>query len=202
MKQSAVRLQHDDEKYITQDRSVPVQKFWVSGGSPSSGADMDFFGRLREERARLGLTQQDVAQAAQVHVKTVRRWESQVAIPLDAMVPLLAIGYDVQYVVSGVRSKNIHEVREKGVDYEVAPGYSRDEIELLRHYRALGTAQREQARAMLDVLALGGQKKPRAGRTVAAAEPRHEPSRRTADVSAVSAKSRTRRTGKRAPDPV
>jgi len=115
---------------------------------------MDFFGRLREERARLGLTQQEVADTANVHVKTVRRWESQVAIPLDAMIPLLAIGYDVQYVASGVRSKNINEVREKGVDYEVAPGYSRDEVDLLRNYRALTPGQREQARAMLNVLAL------------------------------------------------
>jgi len=115
---------------------------------------MDFFGRLREERARLGLTQQEVADTANVHVKTVRRWESQVAIPLDAMIPLLAIGYDVQYIASGVRSKNINEVREKGVDYEVAPGYSRDEVDLLRSYRALTPSQREQARAMLNVLAL------------------------------------------------
>lgn len=115
---------------------------------------MDFFGRLREERARLGLTQQEVADTANVHVKTVRRWESQVAIPLDAMIPLLAIGYDVQYVASGVRSKNINEVRERGVDYEVAPGYSRDEVDLLRSYRALTPGQREQARAMLGVLGL------------------------------------------------
>ncbi len=115
---------------------------------------MDFFGRLREERARLGLTQQEVADTANVHVKTVRRWESQVAIPLDAMIPLLAIGYDVQYVASGVRSKNISEVREKGVEYAVAPGYSRDEVDLLRSYRALTPGQREQARAMLGVLAL------------------------------------------------
>lgn len=115
---------------------------------------MDFFGRLREERARLGLTQQEVADTANVHVKTVRRWESQVAIPIDAMIPLLAIGYDVQYIASGVRSKNINEVREKGVDYEVAPGYSHEEVDLLRSYRALTPGQREQARAMLNVLAL------------------------------------------------
>ena len=115
---------------------------------------MDFYDRLREERARLGLTQQQVADVVNVHVKTVRRWESQVAIPLDALVPLLGIGYDVQYVASGIRSKNVAEVREKGVDYEVMPGTTREEVELLRVYRALGATQREQARAMLQVLAL------------------------------------------------
>jgi transcriptional regulator with XRE-family HTH domain len=115
---------------------------------------MDFFGRLREERARLGLSQQQVADAASVHVKTVRRWESHVAMPLDAMIPLLTIGYDVQYVASGVRSRNIHEVREKGVDYEVEPGIAGDEIALLRRYRMLTLHQREQALAVLAVLAL------------------------------------------------
>lgn len=168
------------------DTIVPMQKFWVSDGPQSSGAYMDFFGRLREERARLGLTQQEVADAANVHVKTVRRWESQVAIPLDAMIPLLAIGYDVQYVASGVRSKNIHEVRERGVDYEVAPGYTRDEIELLRSYRALTPAQREQAKAMLSVLAL----RTPATRGVKSA-------RRTDSAASTSGKSarRTRRAG-------
>lgn len=115
---------------------------------------MDFYDRLREERARLGLTQQQVADVVNVHVKTVRRWESLVAIPLDALVPLLGIGYDVQYVASGIRSKNVAEVREKGVDYEVMPGTTREEVELLRVYRALGATQREQARAMLHVLSL------------------------------------------------
>lgn len=162
---------------------------------------MDFFGRLREERARLGLTQQEVAVAAQVHVKTVRRWESQVAIPLDAMIPLLGIGYDVQYVVSGVRSKNIHEVREKGVDYEVGPGHTRDEVDLLRHYRALGSAQREQARAMLNVLALSGQKKSRNSRTTAAADSRRATAslRRGATAPAAPARPLGRR-AKRAPE--
>lgn len=136
---------------------------------------MDFFGRLREERARLGLTQQEVADAANVHVKTVRRWESQVPIPLDAMIPLLAIGYDVQYVAGGLRSKNAHELREKGVDYEVAPGYTRDEVEMLKAYRALTLAQREQARAMLGVLAVKSAAGERAGRAKKDKAERAEP---------------------------
>ncbi|TDR42579.1 helix-turn-helix protein [Tahibacter aquaticus] len=133
---------------------------------------MDFFGRLREERARLGLTQQEVADTANVHVKTVRRWESQVAIPLDAMVPLLGIGYDVQYVASGLRSKNVHELREKGIDYEVAPGSTRDEVEMLKAYRALTPAQRDQARAMLSVLAVksSGERSPRSAAAAGKAE--------------------------------
>lgn len=145
---------------------------------------MDFFGRLREERARLGLTQQEVADAANVHVKTVRRWESQVPIPLDAMIPLLAIGYDVQNVAGGLRSKNAHELREKGVDYEVAPGYTRDEVEMLKAYRALTAAQREQARAMLGVLAA---KSPGSERTARA---KKEKAERTEPAPA---KRRTRR---------
>ena len=148
---------------------------------------MDFFGRLREERARLGLTQQEVADTANVHVKTVRRWESQVPMPLDAMVPLLAIGYDVQYVASGLRSKNAHELREKGVDYEVAPGYTRDEVEMLKAYRALMPAQREQARAMLGVLAVKGSGSERTGRA------RSEKAEKAEKAESAAAKRRTRR---------
>ncbi|GMV28277.1 MAG: hypothetical protein AMXMBFR59_04020 [Rhodanobacteraceae bacterium] len=130
---------------------------------------MDFFARLREERERLGLSLQQVADVARVHVKTVRRWESHIAIPLDAMVPLLAIGYDVQYVASGVRSKNVHEVREKGVDYDVHPGYAGDEIVLMRRYRLLTVQQREQAHAILAVLALDAPTFARGSRALAAA---------------------------------
>ena len=126
---------------------------------------MDFFGRLREERSRLGLTQQEVADAANVHAKTVRRWETKVPVPMDAMVPLLDIGYDVQYVVSGVRSKNLADVRDKGPGYAVEPGMTRDEVDLLRIYRSLAQAQRNQSRAMLQVLAA----KPAAERTPRAA---------------------------------
>lgn len=152
---------------------------------------MDFFGRLREERARLGLTQQEVADAAQVHVKTVRRWESLVAVPLDAMVPLVGIGYDVQYIASGVRSKNIHEVREKGIDYEVSPGATRGEVELLRSYRALTPPQREQARAMLHVLAL---KSPAAERAAAREARRAARSGKAETTKADTARTPPRRT--------
>ncbi|MCQ4164084.1 helix-turn-helix transcriptional regulator [Tahibacter harae] len=150
---------------------------------------MDFYDRLREERARLGLTQQQVADVVNVHVKTVRRWESQVAIPLDALVPLLGIGYDVQYVASGIRSKNVAEVREKGVDYEVMPGTTREEVELLRVYRALGATQREQARAMLNVLAL----KTSAAREIRQPPPRGARKTKSPSRASAAAKPRTRK---------
>jgi transcriptional regulator with XRE-family HTH domain len=152
---------------------------------------MDFYDRLREERARLGLTQQQVADVAEVHVKTVRRWESQVAIPLDALVPLLGIGYDVQYVASGIRSKNVAQVRERGVDYEVMPGATRDEVELLRVYRTLGGTQREQARALLNVLALKLSSAQGARATLARGAARNKPSRNSAAAS--TGKTRPRR---------
>lgn len=154
---------------------------------------MDFFGRLREERARLGLTQQEVADTANVHVKTVRRWESQVPVPLDAMIPLLAIGYDVQYVASGLRSKNVHELREKGVDYEVAPGYTRDEVEMLKAYRALTPAQREQARAMLGVLAVKSSAAERGARAKRGKTEKAEKAEKVERTEPASAKRRTRR---------
>jgi transcriptional regulator with XRE-family HTH domain len=163
---------------------------------------MDFFGRLREERARLGLTQQEVADAASVHVKTVRRWETQVAIPLDAMIPLLGIGYDVQYVASGVRSKNLSELRDKGVGYVVEPGTTRDEVDLLRIYRDLGPAQRDQARAMLQLLGVKPAAAERAARGTgkaakpakAAAEPAAKPAKAAAEPVAQKVRARRAKT--------
>lgn len=148
---------------------------------------MDYFCRLREERARLGLSPQQVADAASVSVKTVRRWESHVAMPIDAMIPLLGIGYDVQYVASGVRSKNIHEVREKGVEYAVVPGFAGDEVVLLRRYRGLAPPQREQAHAILAVLALQVSTVSRESRAVTAAAKAIEQARAAAALPAPAA---------------
>ncbi len=136
---------------------------------------MDIFGRLREERARLGLTQQQVADAVSVHIKTVRRWESRVAMPLDALIALLGIGYDVQYIACGVRSMNLHEVRESRGRYIIEPDIAGDVFALLRRYGALSPPQRAQARALIAVLArtppaakparVGGIAAPRRGRS-------------------------------------
>lgn len=76
---------------------------------------------LQQERDRLKLSQAVVAAAAEVAVKTVGRWEREIAIPADKLAKLVSLGFDAQFVVTGVRS---------------TAALSVDEEELLRLFRA------------------------------------------------------------------
>lgn len=115
--------------------------------------DTEFYGRLREERLRLELTRESVAEIAGVSARTVRRWETEIPMPLDALIALAAKGYDAQYVCTGQR----FAVRRNGAGSrglrEMPEAYSADEIEWIIRLRRLKPAERLQARAMLNVLA-------------------------------------------------
>lgn len=117
---------------------------------------MSVFDRLREERTRLGLSQQEVADICEVHLKTAQRWESTVALPSDQLAVLARRGFDVQYVTSGVRSTNVDRLREERGTYDADAALTPEEWKLVKRFRDLGKAQRAQALAMLEVLALGG----------------------------------------------
>lgn len=117
---------------------------------------MSVFDRLREERSRLGLSQQEVADVCEVHLKTAQRWEASVPISSDQLAVLAGHGFDVQYVTAGRRSTNVERVREPRSEQLVDPALSPEEWKLVKRFRALGDAQRPQALAMLEVLALGG----------------------------------------------
>ncbi|MCU4395942.1 helix-turn-helix domain-containing protein [Acinetobacter junii] len=69
--------------------------------------DNNVFYRLKNERLRLNLGQSDIADATDVSLKTVQRWEKEVAIPSDKLALLANCGIDVQYVVTGQRSSNV-----------------------------------------------------------------------------------------------
>ena len=116
---------------------------------------MTVFRRMAEERARLGLTQQDVADQAEVHLKTVQRWEIEIPIPADVLGQLTPLGFDVQYVVGGIRSTNADDVREAAGSSALDAALSPEEWALLRRYRALGDAARAQVDRMIDVIAMG-----------------------------------------------
>lgn len=124
----------------------------------SGSADLasECFARLLEERSRLDLTQQRVAEIAGRSLKTVRRWERSIAAPIDAVAALVRQGFDAQYICSGVRSTNLREVRgwvrEDGELYRVPPASTPDEIGMLDSYRKLDATQRAQARAVLAAL--------------------------------------------------
>ncbi len=68
--------------------------------------DNNVFFRLKNERLRLGLGQSDVANATDVSLKTVQRWEKEIAIPSDKLALLVNLGVDAQYIVTGRRSSN------------------------------------------------------------------------------------------------
>jgi transcriptional regulator with XRE-family HTH domain len=113
--------------------------------------DTDFYGRLREERLRLELSRESVAEIAGVSARTVRRWETEIPMPLDALIVLTQQGYDAQYVCTGLRSAN-RKGRMRGVR-EMSEAYTADEIDWIVRLRRMKPAERVQARAMLDVLA-------------------------------------------------
>jgi DNA-binding XRE family transcriptional regulator len=68
---------------------------------------------LKNERNRLHLKQSDVYENIGVGSATYIRWESGKPIPSDKLALLAELGFDVQYVVTGVRSQNLSEVIHK-----------------------------------------------------------------------------------------
>ena len=93
---------------------------------------------FRQERERLALGQAVVAAAAEVTVKTVGRWEREIAIPADKLAALTSLGFDAQYVVTGIRSSQ---------------ALSADEEQLLALFRAAPLAVKA---STLGGLAAGG----------------------------------------------
>ncbi|MEW8522528.1 MAG: hypothetical protein AB2552_05695 [Candidatus Thiodiazotropha endolucinida] len=59
------------------------------------------------------MTQDDVAAHCETTVQTVRRWEKRPIIPAEKLSLLVTLGFDIQYVVTGMRSKNLFEVRKQ-----------------------------------------------------------------------------------------
>lgn len=59
---------------------------------------------LKEERVRLGITQESLATLCNVTRKTVVNWESGRPIPSDKLALLKQHGFDVVFVIDGTRS--------------------------------------------------------------------------------------------------
>ncbi|MFP3352285.1 S24 family peptidase [Pseudoalteromonas sp. SIMBA_153] len=65
---------------------------------------------LREERNRFGLRQIDAAKAIGVGKTTFLRWEAGYPIPSDKLFELAKLGFDINYIVTGKRTKPISNV--------------------------------------------------------------------------------------------
>ena len=84
---------------------------------------------LKEERKRLNLTQADVALSAGVSRETWSRYESNKLMPgTEVLTAIAATGFDVQYLLTGVRS---------------AMALAPDERLLLERYRSATKAGKE-----------------------------------------------------------
>lgn len=62
--------------------------------------------RLKDERTRLKLGQDQVASACGVTRKTFGRWENDTPIPSDKLEALILLGFDACYIVTGVKVTN------------------------------------------------------------------------------------------------
>lgn len=76
--------------------------------------------RLRDERQRLGLSQEAAATAAGASISTLKRWEKDTPIPTDRLDALAHRGIDALYVVTGVRAPDA-AVRDDGGVYRMPP---------------------------------------------------------------------------------
>ncbi|WP_172657008.1 helix-turn-helix domain-containing protein [Collimonas arenae] len=94
--------------------------------------------RLREERDRLGFTQQEMADQMGVRREMSSRYERGQAVPGgDALAALALAGGDIQYVLTGQRSNS---------------AMTPEEIELLSGFRKLDLRGKVNMLGMLDVV--------------------------------------------------
>jgi transcriptional regulator with XRE-family HTH domain len=115
--------------------------------------------RFRDERARLELSQEEVADICGVSRNAAAAWEKATSIPADALAKLFEHGFDPHYIVTGLRYSN-RAVKENYPQYfplsdSLPAPLSPEEWKVLRRYRALSDAQRQQASAIIEVLSLG-----------------------------------------------
>ena len=69
---------------------------------------------LKEERVRLGLTQKRLGELLGVSNSFVSEMEKgKSSVPIDKLPLLASLGFDVQYLVTGVRSENLNQVAEQ-----------------------------------------------------------------------------------------
>lgn len=103
--------------------------------------------RFREERLRIGMSHQRVADECGVRKGTVVTWEKETAIPIQKLTLLAGWGFDVLYIGIGERSRYLG----KG---DIAPEPTNsEEIKLLRLFRNLDRSGKDQAIAVVNAIA-------------------------------------------------
>lgn len=123
--------------------------------------------RLEEERLRLGKTQEEIAALSGVTRRTISRVENgENYVGGDLLETLAAHGFDLQYIITGVRSENLDRVADGVGTYKAEKGagaLSREEEVLVEKYRLLKPGDRTRAQAIFDALASTQVKKKETG---------------------------------------
>lgn len=119
--------------------------------------------RLKEERYRVGLSQQALSEHLDVAKATIQNWEGsgglKTQIPADKLESCAKRGMDVQYILTGTRSTNLHQVAEEKQVYKAERGVgtlSREEEKVIEMYRHLQPQERNRLKAIIDSLVSAG----------------------------------------------
>lgn len=113
--------------------------------------------RAEEERLRIGRTQEDLAEFCGVTRRTISRIENEKTPPSgDILTKFSQLGIDVQFVLTGVRSKNLDAVAEEAGSYNADPqgvgAVSREEQKIIEMYRKLRPPERTRLREIFNWL--------------------------------------------------
>lgn len=106
--------------------------------------DNNVFFRLKSERERLKIGQAQVADKTNVSLKTVGRWEKEIAIPSDKLSLLAELGFDLLYILTGHRQSIV----------QATPLDSRERA-LLTNYRESDDTGKRAVEAAASALAGG-----------------------------------------------
>ncbi|MEW6330215.1 MAG: helix-turn-helix transcriptional regulator [Pseudomonadota bacterium] len=88
--------------------------------------------RLAEERKRLGLSQQELAEACDSTRESIGKYERDVNVPGgEILMSLARLGMDTQYVLTGVHSMNLYQVAEEAPKYRPEPTKKQVDQEVL-----------------------------------------------------------------------
>lgn len=116
--------------------------------------------RLREERKKLKVTQQVIADRVFITRETWSRYESGKINPgSEVLVKLAKLGVDTQYILTGKKASESVEpslslsIAETSATYKTTLQLSKQELELIRYYRKVNTEGKQTIDSVAKTLA-------------------------------------------------
>lgn len=74
---------------------------------------MSMENNFKKERDRLGISQEKIADVCNVTRQGVYKWDKGGSIPFEKLLKLVPLGFDIQFIITGVRSSNLNRVQEE-----------------------------------------------------------------------------------------